>query len=100
MSLENHQNKFLHDAMIIKRETFKRKCLSCHTNFIRNLLAEATNEHPFFEAMSSANSEEPMFSSFIDEKFNKSSKVFEPVIHLLKIKLIRTLFLDHLKHHW
>ena len=35
MSVENQQNKSLHDVMIIKRENLKRKCLSCHTNFIK-----------------------------------------------------------------
>ena len=61
------------------------------------MLADAANEHPFFEAMSSANSEEPMFSSFIDEKSSKSSKVVESVIRLLQNQTYQNTFLGSFK---
>ena len=61
------------------------------------LLTDAANEHPFFEAMSSANNEEPLFSSFIGEKSKKSSKVVESVIHLLQNQTYQNTFLGSFK---
>ena len=61
------------------------------------MLADAANEHPFFEAMSSATSEEPMFSSFIGEKSIENSKVVESVIHLLQNQNYQNTFLGTFK---